>query len=64
MAEREKRMEKHPGGPGGKSPLGSVMVVGGGVGGIQASLELSGLGYRVYLVESSPSIGGVMGMLD
>lgn len=40
------------------------MVVGGGVGGIQASLELSGLGYRVYLVESSPSIGGMMGMLD
>ena len=48
----------------GDPPLGSVMVVGGGVGGIQASLELSGLGYRVYLVESSPSIGGVMGMLD
>jgi len=45
-------------------PVGAVMVMGGGVGGIQASLELAGLGYKVYLVDSSPSIGGVMGMLD
>lgn len=50
--------------PDGGGPVGAVMVVGGGVGGIQASLELACLGYRVYLVESSPSIGGVMGMLD
>ena len=47
-----------------KGPVGAVMVVGGGVGGIQASLELAGLGYKVYLVDSSPSVGGVMGMLD
>jgi heterodisulfide reductase subunit A len=40
------------------------MVLGGGVGGIQASLELADLGYMVFLVEASPSIGGVMGMLD
>jgi heterodisulfide reductase subunit A len=46
------------------NPVGAVMVVGGGVGGIQASLELAGLGYKVYLVDSSPSVGGVMGMLD
>jgi heterodisulfide reductase subunit A2 len=45
-------------------PVGAVMVVGGGVGGIQASLELADLGYKVYLTDSSPSIGGVMGMLD
>ena len=43
---------------------GSVLVVGGGVGGIQASLELADLGYKVYLVEESPSIGGVMAQLD
>jgi heterodisulfide reductase subunit A len=46
------------------SPVGAAMVVGGGVGGIQASLDLVNLGYRVYLVDSGPSIGGVMGMLD
>jgi len=60
MAEKkEKGGTQRSGGP-----VGAVMVVGGGVGGIQASLELAGLGYRVYLVDSSPSIGGVMGMLD
>ena len=40
------------------------MVVGGGIGGIQASLDLVQMGYRVYLVDSGPSIGGVMGQLD
>ncbi|MBU4173394.1 MAG: FAD-dependent oxidoreductase [Actinobacteria bacterium] len=40
------------------------MVVGGGIGGIQASLDLVEMGYRVYLVDSGPSIGGVMGQLD
>ncbi len=47
-----------------KKPVGAVMVVGGGIGGIQASLDLVGMGYRVYLVDSGPSIGGVMGQLD
>ncbi len=47
-----------------REPLGAVMVVGGGVSGIQASLDLVNLGYKVYLVDSGPSIGGVMGMLD
>ncbi|MBN2027446.1 MAG: CoB--CoM heterodisulfide reductase iron-sulfur subunit A family protein, partial [Actinobacteria bacterium] len=47
-----------------RKPVGAVMVVGGGVGGIQASLELANMGYKVYLVDSSPSVGGVMGMLD
>lgn len=45
-------------------PIAAVMVMGGGVGGIQASLDLTEMGYKVYLVEKSPSIGGVMGMLD
>ncbi|MBW2739759.1 MAG: FAD-dependent oxidoreductase [Deltaproteobacteria bacterium] len=44
--------------------MGSVLVVGGGVAGIQASLDLSELGYFVYLVEKSASIGGVMAQLD
>jgi len=43
---------------------GSVLVVGGGVTGIQASLDLSALGYFVYLVEKSASIGGSMAQLD
>lgn len=44
--------------------IGSVMVVGGGVAGIQAALDLADSGFYVYLVESSPSIGGVMARLD
>ena len=40
------------------------MVVGGGVGGIQAALDLADAGYFVYLVEKSPAIGGVMAQLD
>ena len=43
---------------------GAVAVVGGGIGGIQASLDLAEAGYKVYLVDSDPSIGGVMAMLD
>ena len=41
-----------------------VMVVGGGVSGIQASLDLATAGFKVYLIEKSPSIGGHMAQLD
>jgi len=44
--------------------FGDVMVVGGGISGIQASLDLATAGYRVYLVETSPAIGGHMAQLD
>ncbi len=44
--------------------VGAVMVVGGGIAGIQASLDLAESGYYVYLVEASPAIGGVMAQLD
>ena len=44
--------------------VGAVMVVGGGVAGIQASLDLADSGFKVYLVEKGPSIGGVMAQLD
>lgn len=47
-----------------QSVVGSVMVVGGGIAGIQASLDLADLGYFVYLIEKSASIGGVMARLD
>jgi heterodisulfide reductase subunit A len=43
---------------------GAVMVVGGGITGIQASLDLAEMGYLVYLVENSPAIGGTMAQLD
>jgi heterodisulfide reductase subunit A len=44
--------------------IGSVMVVGGGIAGMQVSLDLADSGYYVYLVERSPSIGGLMSQLD
>jgi heterodisulfide reductase subunit A len=44
--------------------FGDVMVVGGGVSGIQASLDLATAGFKVYLVEKGPSIGGHMAQLD
>jgi len=40
------------------------MVVGGGIAGMQAALDLASSGFYVYLVEKSPSIGGVMSQLD
>jgi heterodisulfide reductase subunit A len=46
------------------SNFGDVMVVGGGISGIQASLDLATAGYKVYLVEKSPAIGGHMAQLD
>jgi len=42
----------------------NVLVVGGGIGGIEASLKLANAGYHVYLVEREPSIGGHMAQLD
>ncbi len=48
----------------GSSEFGDVLVVGGGVSGIQASLDLATAGFKVYLVEEGPSIGGHMAKLD
>jgi len=42
----------------------SVLVIGGGIAGIQASLDLADMGIKVYLVEKLPSIGGKMAQLD
>ena len=42
----------------------SVLVIGGGIGGISAALGVANTGTQVYLVESSPSIGGKMAQLD
>jgi NADH:ubiquinone oxidoreductase subunit E/NAD-dependent dihydropyrimidine dehydrogenase PreA subunit len=47
-----------------QEPVGAVLVCGGGIAGIQASLDLSAAGFFVYLVEESPTIGGNMARLD
>ncbi len=47
-----------------KRKIGSVMIVGGGVTGMQAALDLADSGYFVYLVEKSGAIGGTMAQLD
>jgi heterodisulfide reductase subunit A-like polyferredoxin len=44
--------------------LGSVLMLGGGITGMQAALDLADSGYYVYIVERSASIGGVMAQLD
>ena len=43
---------------------GAVMVVGGGIAGMQAALDLADSGFYVHLLEKSPAIGGVMSQLD
>lgn len=48
----------------GQNVQGSVMVVGGGIAGMQASLDLADSGFFVHLVEKTPAIGGVMAQLD
>ena len=51
-------------GANGKEPIGAVLVCGGGVAGIQASIDLSAAGFRVHLVEHGPAVGGGMARLD
>ncbi len=58
--ERIERLSKSL--PDGK--FGDVMVVGGGISGIQASLDLAAAGFKVYLVDKSPTVGGHMAQLD
>jgi heterodisulfide reductase subunit A len=48
----------------GKDPVGSVMVLGSGIAGMQSALDLANSGYYVYLLERSTAIGGLMSQLD
>ena len=48
----------------GASHFNSAMIVGGGIAGIQAALDLAQAGFQVYLVEKSAGIGGAMAQLD
>jgi heterodisulfide reductase subunit A len=43
---------------------GAVMVVGGGIAGMQSALDMANAGFYVYMIEKSPGIGGVMAQLD
>src|SRR5512136_2504378 len=47
-----------------KKKIGAVLVQGGGIAGIQAALDLANSGFKVYLVERSAAIGGMMSHLD
>ncbi len=50
---------------GAEQPLvGSVMVVGAGIAGMQSALDLANSGYYVYLVEESAAVGGMMSQID
>ena len=44
--------------------VGAALVLGGGIAGMQASLDLANAGIKVYLVDRSPTIGGTMSQLD
>jgi heterodisulfide reductase subunit A len=50
--------------PSRQEPHGSVLVVGGGIAGMQAALDMADSGFYVYLVERSAAIGGAMAQLD
>ncbi|MEW5722550.1 MAG: FAD-dependent oxidoreductase [Thermodesulfobacteriota bacterium] len=61
MSENEGRLAV---GTGGDGRTGAVLVLGGGIAGMQAALDLADAGYLVHLVESSSAIGGTMAQLD
>ena len=47
-----------------KKVMGSVLVIGGGISGMQSALDLANSGYYVYLAEEKSAIGGMMAQLD
>ena len=53
-----------PDAPKRKKKVGAVAVIGGGIGGMETAISLAESGYKVYLVEKNPSIGGTMSQLD
>ncbi len=60
LTETVRLLCRTPGGP----RFGDVLVVGGGISGIQASLDLASAGFKVYLIDRGPAIGGRMAQLD
>jgi len=64
MEKQNSETQKETGAGSGSPRVGSVMVVGGGIAGMQSALDLANSGYYVYLVEKSAAIGGMMSQLD
>ncbi len=64
MKNKDIGRNKRNSGSGNTKPAGTVMVVGGGIAGMQAALDLANSGYYVYMIEKSAGIGGVMAQLD
>jgi heterodisulfide reductase subunit A len=63
----ERERQQKPNLPSNNNPkdlIGAVAIVGGGIAGMQAALDLANSGYYVYLLEKSPAIGGTMVQLD
>ena len=61
----QKKADQQPAGAAkGGDLVGAVMVLGGGIAGMQSALDLANSGYYVYLVEKSSAIGGLMSQLD
>ena len=58
MASKVEHLDQH------KKKIGSVLIVGGGIAGIQTALDIANSEYKVYLVEEKPAVGGVMAQLD
>ncbi len=57
-------MTQHSSSEQSQQTVGSVMVVGGGIAGMQSAIDLANSGYYVYLLEKSSAIGGMMSQLD
>ncbi len=64
MEKKNSQIKEMPPAKPGKDSVGSVMVLGGGIAGMQSALDLANSGYYVYLVEKSSAIGGMMAQLD
>jgi len=64
MQKKTSDTKSPPAGRKNTTPTGAVMVVGGGIAGMQSALDLANSGYYVYLVEKSSAIGGLMSQLD
>jgi len=61
---KDEQLKAQPYNGGNGRSVGSVMVIGGGIAGVQSALDLANSGYYVHLIEKSPAIGGVMAQLD
>jgi len=64
MEKKNNHLKDTPSAKPGTDSIGSVMVLGGGIAGMQSALDLANSGYYVYLVERSSAVGGMMSQLD